>query len=107
MSSNRLKLVGGGAATLLALGAAAVIGLRGEGAPAVQESRQALQLKLTPLASLGALRPPGSAGPLGPEEVPVPGAPPAATAATKAAGQPVDGIECSSSEQTCFTSTRT
>jgi hypothetical protein len=57
---------------------------------------------LAPLASLGALRPPGAAGPLGPEEVPIPDAPPAATTATKAEGEPVDGIDCSSSEQTVF-----
>jgi hypothetical protein len=30
----------------------------------------------------------------------IPEAPPAATTASKAAGEPVDGIECSSSEQT-------
>ncbi len=89
-------------AALLALAAAAMLGLCGEGGPSVQASGQALQLKLTPLASLGALRPPGAAGPLAPEEVPIPESPTAATTGTKATGQPVDGIECSSSEQTLF-----
>jgi hypothetical protein len=100
--TRRLKLVGGATAALLAVALVAVLGLRGEGTPAGQASRQALQLKLTPLASLSALRSPGAAGPLGPEEVPIPAAPPAATTATKATGQPVDGIECSSREQTLF-----
>jgi hypothetical protein len=34
--------------------------------------------------------------------VPIPNAPPAATTTTKATGAPVDGIECSTSEQTLF-----
>jgi hypothetical protein len=100
-SSRRLKLVGGVTAGLLVLAAVAVLGLHGEGAPG-QGPGQALRLKLSPLASLGALHPPGAAGPFGPEEVPIPAPPPVASTATEAAGQPVDGIECSSSEQTLF-----
>jgi hypothetical protein len=54
------------------------------------------------LDSLGSLAEPGPAGPLGPEEVPVPAAPTAAGTAKEATGEPVDGIECSGSEQTLF-----
>ncbi len=59
-------------------------------------------LKLSSLASLGTLRPAGPAGPAGPEGVPVPAAAPLTGTATKAGGQPVDGIKCQVSEQTVF-----
>ena len=58
--------------------------------------------KLAPLHTLGSLRPAPPAGPEGPEGVPVPGATPLASTATAAAGQPVDGISCQTSEQTLF-----
>jgi hypothetical protein len=60
------------------------------------------QLKLSSLASLGALRPVGSPGPTGPEGVPVPSAAPLASTVTAATGSDVDGIGCQSSEQTVF-----
>src|SRR6266513_1908481 len=60
------------------------------------------QLKLSSLASLGALRPAGSPGPAGPEGVPIPRAAPLASTATAATGKDVDGIGCQSSEQTVF-----
>jgi hypothetical protein len=60
-------------------------------------------LKLAPLSTLGTLKPTPSAGPLGPESVPIPGgAAPLATTATKTTGQAVDGIRCQTSEQTIF-----
>jgi hypothetical protein len=43
-----------------------------------------------------------AAGPLGPEGVPVPAAPPLAGVSASATGQPVDGINCQTSEQTLF-----
>jgi hypothetical protein len=98
---RRLKLIAGVTISLLALATVALLTLRGEGAPP-GEALAKSQLRLAPLASLGALRQAGEAGPLGPQEVPIPKAPPAATTATKAAGEPVDGIECSSREQTLF-----
>jgi hypothetical protein len=100
---RRLKLVGGVAIALLAVAVAVLVALRQDGAGArAGEALGKSQPRLVPLASLGALRAPGAAGPLGPEQVPIPVAPPAASTASKAAGEPVDGIECSSSEQTLF-----
>jgi len=43
-----------------------------------------------------------SPGPVGSEGVPVPDAAPLASTATSAAGQPIDGISCQTSEQTLF-----
>jgi hypothetical protein len=59
-------------------------------------------LHLAPLSSLGAVGPAPAAGPLGPEQVPVPSAAALATTATAVTGQPTDGISCQSSEQTLF-----
>jgi hypothetical protein len=60
------------------------------------------QLKLAPLATLGALRPAPSPGPAGSEGVPVPSATPLAGIAATTAGQGIDGIGCQSTEQTLF-----
>jgi hypothetical protein len=98
---RRLKLIGGATLALLVSASVALLASRGGGARA-GGALATPQLRLAPLASLRALRSPGAAGPSGPEEVPIPKAPAAATAATKAAGPPVDGIECSGSEQTLF-----
>jgi hypothetical protein len=98
---RRIKLISGATVALLAVASVGLLGLGGGGAPRGEAPAKS-QLRLAPLASLGALRPPRAAGPLGPEEVPIPDAPPAATTATKANGESVDGIECSSSEQTLF-----
>jgi hypothetical protein len=59
-------------------------------------------LHLAPLSSLGALDPAPAAGPLGPEQVPVPSAAALASTATAVTGQPTDGISCQTSEQTLF-----
>ena len=59
-------------------------------------------LSLAPLSTLGSLEPAPAAGPAGPEGVPIPAAPPLASTATAATGQPVDGISCQTSEQTVF-----
>jgi hypothetical protein len=99
---RRLTLAGAVTTAILVAALAAVLVLRGKGTTSGQLARQSLQLKLAPLASLGTLRPLGAAGPLGPEGVPIPHAPAAVTTPTKAAGSAVDGIECSSSEQTLF-----
>jgi hypothetical protein len=59
--------------------------------------------KLAALSTLGStLKPAPAPGPTGPEGVPIPSAPPLAGTATKATGQNVDGIGCSTSEQTLF-----
>jgi hypothetical protein len=69
---------------------------------AVTSRGSAPSLKLTSLSTLGTLKPAPSPGPAGPERVPVPSAPPLAGTATKATGQPVDGISCQTSEQALF-----
>jgi len=58
--------------------------------------------KLTSLSTLGTLKPAPPPGPNGPEGVPVPDGPPLASTATKATGEPVDGIRCDTSEQVLF-----
>jgi len=60
------------------------------------------KLSLSPLSTLGTLKPAPSPGPLGPEGVPVPAAAPLASTATGATGSPVGGISCQTSEQTLF-----
>ena len=59
-------------------------------------------LKLVALSTLGTLKPAPTAGPLGPEGVPVPGAVPLASTAAATAGSKVDGISCQTNEQTIF-----
>ena len=58
--------------------------------------------KYAALSTLGTLQAPPAPGALGPEQVPVPNASALAGIATAATGQNVDGISCSSSEQTLF-----
>jgi len=58
--------------------------------------------KLTSLSTLGPLKPAPPPGPNGPEGVPIPNAPPLASTATKATGQPVDGVRCDTNEQALF-----
>jgi hypothetical protein len=55
-----------------------------------------------PLSTLGTLQSPPAAGALGPEKVPVPSAPALAGTSAATAGQTIDGVSCSSSEQTLF-----
>ena len=55
-----------------------------------------------PLSSLGTLADAPPPGPNGPENVPVPDAAPLAPTSAKTAGQAIDGIGCSTSEQTVF-----
>ena len=57
--------------------------------------------ELGSLSALGTSAAPAS-GPLGPEDVPIPNAPPLAGTESIASGNTVDGIECSAGEQTLF-----
>jgi hypothetical protein len=94
---RRLWLIGSGAAVVvIALAVGITLALSGGGANATSN------LHLAPLSSLGALGPAPAAGPLGPEQVPVPSAAALASTATAVTGQPTDGISCQSSEQTLF-----
>jgi|GEM_PF-379310 len=99
---RRVRRVGATMIALVAAGSLALFALVGRGASSRGAGGDAAQGKVSSLASLGPLRPPGAAGPLGPEAVPIPNAPAAAGTASKATGQPVDGIECSRGEQTLF-----
>jgi hypothetical protein len=99
---RRLGRVGASIIALVAAGSLALVALSGGRASPGEAGGLSAHVKLAPLASLGPLRPPDQAGPLGPEAVPIPNAPSAASTASKAAGQQVDGIECSGGEQTLF-----
>ena len=93
---------------LIALGAVVIAGGAAVGiALAVTSggsaaSSSASSPKLTSLSTLGPLKPAPPPGPNGPEGVPIPNGPALASTATKATGQPVDGIRCDTSEQVLF-----
>jgi hypothetical protein len=104
---RRLWLGGLGAVALVAAAAVGItLAVTGGGQTAATGGGRAAAgapaPKLAPLHTLGSLRPAPTAGPQGPEGVPIPGAAPLASTATAAAGQPVDGIGCETSEQTLF-----
>jgi hypothetical protein len=100
---RRLTLLGGAAAGIVALAAVTVLVASGGAKRAsVQPAASAPRLQLAPLASLGPLRPPGAPGAIGPEGVPMPAAAALADTSSKAGGEAVDGIECSSEEQVLF-----
>jgi hypothetical protein len=100
---RRISVLGGAVMVIAAVTSVVVLATAGGGEVAVgQQSVSSSRPQLVPLASFGALASPGPAGAPGPEGVPIPNAAPAAEMASKAAGEPVDGIECSSSEQTLF-----
>jgi hypothetical protein len=56
-------------------------------------------LPLAALATLGHLRPVAAAGPLGPEDVPIPHGPALARQRLLTSGEQIDGIACQTSEQ--------
>jgi hypothetical protein len=89
---------------LAGLGAVVVVAAAAVGITLAVTSGQAAggSPKLAPLNTLGSLQPAPDAGPQGPEGVPIPAAAPLAGTATAAAGQPVNGISCQTSEQTLF-----
>jgi hypothetical protein len=99
---RRLRLIGCVALALLAAASVAALAARGGHAPKPDGVVGGAQPKLVSLSSLGGLKTSGAPGPFGPEGVPIPQAPPLATTATAAGGGAVDGIECSTSEQTLF-----
>jgi hypothetical protein len=94
---RRRRWLAGTGAAVVAAGAAVGIALAATGGSSAPPG-----LKLASLSTLGTLQPAPSAGRLGPERVPVPGAAPLASAATSASGQAVDGISCQTNEQTLF-----
>jgi hypothetical protein len=98
---RRIRLIGSVAIGLLGAATVAALAARGGWPPSRDAVARAVPPRLAPVSSLGALKPPGAAGAVGPEGVPIPGTPLLATT-TPRGGAPVDGIECSRSEQTLF-----
>ena len=96
---RRLWLAGLGAVAVVAAAAVGIV-LAVTGSP--HAAGGSPRLKLASLATLGTLHPAPSPGPLGPEGVPIPSAPPLAGTVTAATGQPVDGIKCQTNEQVLF-----
>jgi hypothetical protein len=83
------------------------LGVSGGSPPAASSTPQAgssssPHLKVASLSTLGTLTPAPSAGPTGPEGVPIPRAAALTGTATSATGHAVDGIGCQTSEQTLF-----
>ena len=98
---RRWLAIGGGVVVV----AAAAIGITlaaTSGGPAAGGTGGTPSLKLASLSTLGTLKPAAPSGAAGPEGVPVPSAPPLASAAAGATGQKVDGIGCDTSEQALF-----
>jgi hypothetical protein len=99
---RRLWIAGGVAAALFACAVTALALTGADGGDAATAARPSIALRLGALSSLGRLRSPGPPGGLGPEQVPVPQAPVLTGTGASASGAPVDGIECSTREQTLF-----
>jgi hypothetical protein len=98
---RRFWLIGAGAAVVV-IAAVVAITLAVSGGSPKAAGATTPKLNLSPLSTLGTLKPAPAPGPLGPEGVPVPTAPALAGLANAATGQPVDGISCQTSEQTIF-----
>lgn len=96
----RLAAWGGAAVVVAGAGIGLGIGLSGPGSPAATPGTSSSAY--APLSSLGTLAAAPSPGPLGPEQVPIPGAPVLAGTSAATAGQAIDGISCDTSEQTLF-----
>ena len=73
---NKRLLIAAGAAVVVVAATVGITLAATSGSPASVPSKGAGSLSLAPLSTLGALRPAPSAGPLGPEGVPVPSAAP-------------------------------
>jgi hypothetical protein len=99
---QRWLVAGGGAVIVVAVVVGITIAATSGGSSSTTGTGSTPSLKLAALSTLGTLKPAPPAGAAGPEGIPVPSAPPLVGTATKATGQKVDGIGCSTSEQTLF-----
>jgi len=97
----RLAIAGGAVVVVAGVAAGITAATAGGGSPSASPSA-AGSPSLAALSTLGSLQPAPAGGPIGPEGVPVPGAPPLAGTASSVTGQAVDGISCNTSEQTLF-----
>lgn len=95
---RRQILIGAGALVIAGGIAGAIVATTGGGAAAGSPPGSTL----ASLSTLGTLQPAPAAGALGPESVPVPNAAVLTGTTTAASGQAVEGISCSTSEQTLF-----
>ena len=97
---KRLLWIGSGTG-LLVVAVAVLIAALGGSNPS-SKAKSSPSVKTAPLSSLGKLISAPNQGQPGPEEIPIPPAKPLAGTASKANGETVDGIECSTAEQTLF-----
>jgi hypothetical protein len=95
---RRRRLAAWGGAALVLVGAGTGIGFTVSGGG----SSAAASGSYAPLSTLGTLTSAPAPGPMGPEHVPLPGAPALAAPSATTAGQTIDGISCQASEQTLF-----
>jgi hypothetical protein len=93
----RIAAWGGAIVVLAAAGTGTGLALSGSGSGSASTAAD-----YAPLSSLGTLTAAPAAGGLGPENVPIPSAPLLAGTAAATAGQTIDGIGCTSAEQTLF-----
>ena len=108
--TRRLRIAawGGGAVLLAGAGTGIALALTGSGSGSAAAGTTSTAGtsgsagSTLPLSTLGTLQPAPAAGALGPEQVPMPSAPVLAGTSAATAGQPIDGVSCSSSEQTLF-----
>jgi hypothetical protein len=92
-----------GAALILAGGGIGLgLGLSGSGGATAAAASASPAGSYQPLSTLGSLTAAPAPGPNGPENVPVPDAATLAPTSAKTAGQAIDGIGCSTGEQTAF-----
>ena len=99
---NRNWLIGIGAVVVVAAAAIGIALAVSGNNGGVNSAASSPRLRLAALSTLGTLKPPPAPGPAGPEGVPVPKAVPLAGIATGTVGQKIDGIGCSTSEQTVY-----
>lgn len=98
---KRLRIAGwtGGAVLLAGAGTGIALALSSSGSGAAAAGTAGATV---PLSTLGTLQSPPTAGPLGPEKVPVPSAPVLAGTSAATSGQTIDGVSCNTSEGTLF-----
>jgi hypothetical protein len=107
---KRLRLAAWGGAIVVLAGAGVGLGLglsgsgsgSGSALPSGSAAAGSAAGSLAPLSTLGTLTAAPAPGPLGPEKVPLPAVPVLAAPSAATAGQAIDGISCSTSEQTLF-----
>jgi hypothetical protein len=96
---RRLAAWGGAAVVLLGAGTGIGFAVSGRGSSAAAAGA-AVSGHYAPLSTLGTLTAAPAAGAMGPERVPIPGAPALAGTSAATTGQAIDGVSCQTTEQT-------